>query len=1226
MRTVDSLEIKMSHDMSGIGRNIGELNRKNLGARRMKKGQCPTCGNQTHKVGFFGKRTALTIEGTCLYGRCLLCNPVEGYARRPPDNSIVPRNLVISTEDHLPDDGTMVSGITMDHRLIVGARNWSGPILDDEESYDDSQQHYDGGGPMRPEPSVGTIGIDDGRPPDRRRPSRGDEGSYMSGGRPVGPPKRYASRHEEMMDKVGLDASRVIDEKVSMPSMTRRISRRRGSHNRLSEDGSSETPMEKNPARRVVSPSRLSRTVSPAPEGQASLDNYRQRQQNHSDMDPREIRVTPYATTKSDSRGPERRVERDPYTAPDVYVAPRHEQYKSDNDTHDAPSWGGGSREYAMNRETQFDSNGEHHHEYSARADGNFRNNSGGSGVFGKPAAVPEHGEDREARLSAKLPPADFEYNSFGKTPAPEQREFRTDQPAFNGARAAATTEPPPLVDRNRRGLPDDDFTDSPRPATGVARNLMSDNVRAPPQLVVDDDDPYGEDEAQEDPQEALKNDPTLKKNQTINDILVILHCLNLDQANTKLRERAFHSLADIVLSYGQKAKELIKQYQGIETLVQSMWTDMGIPSVQAAACELLFALAASVDGDGKSDVLVGDSAEGAVDALLISMQTHLSVESIQRSGCGTLCCLAAASGSNREVNDGTLSGAVLSIVSAMDMHKKALGVQEWGIRALYSQCLQSANSESNKISLASSGQDGGAGMDVIHCAMETAKSDLVTIELACRLYWCLSSSEEIAKTLSATTDPIYGIMNAVHLYRKRPEAAAMTEAAYGALANLARITDKNHGSLRDSGVISAAMESIGAFHYDEELYVEACALLSNLALNPANKEEILNYDAVNMISRLMHHYSHNATLQEEALNALLSLSADSVRAKMSMITEATVGSVIRLLQDRKSPTTMQELACSLLCSLSVQREGADMAVSQGAIEATLSVMKTSSGERRVQEAACMTLRNFACQGAGVDVLMGIDAVQTLVGTMQGVSESEIVQLNACCILWNLVEKAQKEPVTVADAGGIEQVVRAMQSHMESGEVLEMACGALWSLIDRSEDRKKSMVGSGAIDAVTCALVMHPKEPHTLEKACGLLANICTQSMMAEAIADSQGISMVVEAMRNNHSSLVLLELGTLVLRNLVLVNPEYALEASNGISTIINAMKDNPDAVDYQLEACNALWALAAQSEDCKSKIVALDGVQILMSALENNTPTDVQDAARGAINQLARYGGGGL
>uniref|UniRef100_A0A7S1D537 LRRK2 ARM repeat domain-containing protein n=1 Tax=Cyclophora tenuis TaxID=216820 RepID=A0A7S1D537_CYCTE len=561
-----------------------------------------------------------------------------------------------------------------------------------------------------------------------------------------------------------------------------------------------------------------------------------------------------------------------------------------------------------------------------------------------------------------------------------------------------------------------------------------------------------------------------------------------------------------------------------------------------------------------------------------------------------------------------------------MDMHKKSLGVQEWGIRALYSQCLLSANAESNKISLASSGHDGGPGMDVIHRAMETAKFDVVTIELACRLYWCLSSSEDIAKTLSTSTDPIYGIMNAVHLYRKRPEAAAMTEAAYGALANLARITDKNHGSLRDSGVITAAMESIGAFHYDEELYVEACALLSNMAQNPANKEEILNFDAVSIISRLMHHYSHNATLQEEALNALLSLSADSVRAKMSMISESTFGSVIRLLEDRKSPTTMQELSCSLLCSLSVQKEGADLAVSQGAVQAVLTVMKTSSGERRVQEAASMTLRNFACQRAGIEQLLAIDAVQTLVGTMQGISESETVQLNSCCILWNLVENSKKEPTTIADAGGIEQVVRAMQAHMESGEVLEMACGALWSLIDCSEDRKKSMVGSGAIDAVTCALVMHPNEPHTLEKACGLLANICTQSMMAEAIADSQGISMVVEAMRNNSSSLSLLELGTLVLRNLVLVNPEYALEASNGISTIINAMKDNPEAVEFQTEACNALWALAAQSEDCKSKIVALDGVQILMNALENNHPSEVQDAARGAINQLARSGGGGL
>ena len=71
-----------------------------------------------------------------------------------------------------------------------------------------------------------------------------------------------------------------------------------------------------------------------------------------------------------------------------------------------------------------------------------------------------------------------------------------------------------------------------------------------------------------------------------------------------------------------------------------------------------------------------------------------------------------------------------------------------------------------------------------------------------------------------------------------------------------------------------------------------------------------------------------------------------------------------------------------------------------------------------------------------------------------------------------------------------------------------------------------------------------------------------------------QGIGMVVEAMGNNTRSLGVLEIGCLLLHNLVLVNNEKAREVSGAISTVVHAMKENPDAVGFQREACQVLWA----------------------------------------------------
>jgi hypothetical protein len=196
-----------------------------------------------------------------------------------------------------------------------------------------------------------------------------------------------------------------------------------------------------------------------------------------------------------------------------------------------------------------------------------------------------------------------------------------------------------------------------------------------------------------------------------------------------------------------------------------------------------------------------------------------------------------------------------------------------------------------------------------------------------------------------------------------------------------------------------------------------------------------------------------------------------------------------------------------------------------------------------------------------------------------------------------------------------------IKSHTESAAVVEMACGALWHLIAGSEERKRSVSDSGGIDFVKTALLMHPQSPPTLEMACGVLSCLSTSPSLVGGVGDDQGISFVVETMRNNPKALSLLEYGSLVLRNVVAGNGRYAEEASGGISTIVQAMKENPDKGAFQTAACSALWAMAAQSEDCRQKILALDGQSVLMTLIDNNNvEADAREAAHEAFNQLSR------
>jgi hypothetical protein len=1383
--------------MEGVGLSVGELNKKNLASRRFKKGECPTCGNKTHKVGFFGKRIALTIEGQSLYGRCLLCHPVEGYAKRPdqpgsskqPGHLFVPRTLELEDRYHDDDDdnGTMVSGITMDHRLVVGARNWRGGGEEYEEGYDSaSGEEFEvisptiGAGRRRPEASVGG---DDGHP---RRPPGRDASLYVPGGA-TSQPTRFTS-HDVRMDAIGSNMN------LTMETQTKKGRGRKSSMSRPQPMGG-ESIMENS-----ISELSALRDKSPSSRrgGSPRLYNsrgYDEENSMHSSDSTRlrEIRVHPFPTTTAPSY---------PIEARDLRAAaPNHDRFVGvKGDSKNDKSWNGsvdfvvgGSQEFAVGiphaaiTEEFVLNNTPKKSEFVPR-DGAFRGgpaplagyapkNTSSGGLLDDDDD--EHSAFRDIRVPSRtaqpavmntLPPAfqksqssfqqasdsslqcvpsfarsmtsEFaptvrfgvgfveeaptertlrgtehgdQYNTsrppdaFGvqahgrygghhdefamnmgvpsseqydageddfivletapkerfsegsrrqdpyaektgsnsQQPEPyglsqEQHDFRSDLGRIDNRFRPNTTEvdSSSRQERNRRGMPDGDgtFSSSSQPGVSPIRGKKAtisvdtpdtaetssrsgpSVASAPPPRAQDYNAVPTPEVPKEATEEARPHDnymrvPPTMTNLTVQNIPVILN--SLDQANDKQKENAFRNLAQIVFLNGQKAKIHSKQYYAIETLIDFMWSDMGNPDVLAGCCEYLFALAASTDGEPQSDAVTGVNAEGAIDALLISMQSHCSVESIQRSGMGTLCCLAQASSNNPEINDGTLSGAVLCVTNAMDAHRASFGVQEWGIRALHSQCIQSANAESNKASLVKAGSDGGAGLDVIARAMETLKNDVVSLEWSCRLYWCLSASDDI--TSSATSVHVLAIMNAVRAFSKRSSTSSLIEAAYGALANFSR-NDQISVEIVDSGFVPIVIDSMRHYTDDEGVNIEACGLLSNLAQVQENKNEIMQSDGVATLCRVIQFFPKSSELQEEAIGALLCLAVGSDEAKKSMCTKSTFSLLVKILLDRHSSVSLHETACSFVGSLCTLEEPAQLASAAGVVDAILSAIKVRPRERKVLEAAMMALRNIVCNDVGLDPLLGLDAIRTICNAMDSGSDSESVQLNGCYILWSICAKANQEPVSVVDAGGIEQIVKSMQSHMESAHVLEMACGALWSLADKSDDRKSAVVNSGGIDAITCALIMHPTETRTLETACGVLSNISVKRELASVLADAQGISIIVEAMRNNASSLYLLEFGTIVLRNIVLTNPGIATEASNGISSIIQGMKDHPDAISFNVEACNALWGMAAQSADCKSKIHELDGVTVLMGALDHhNSVIDVQDAARGAISQLA-------
>jgi hypothetical protein len=715
----------------------------------------------------------------------------------------------------------------------------------------------------------------------------------------------------------------------------------------------------------------------------------------------------------------------------------------------------------------------------------------------------------------------------------------------------------------------------------------------------------------------ARKNEKNKLKQQKqdMHEIPAIMHCLHLDECNSYMREKALDSLAGILWRSSRKGREFILEHNGVDTVTKSMWSDMDSPGVQGAALHLILAMAASPDAIAENDML--SKAESICDTVLFTMQNHSEDHDIQLRGCLIFACLSAASSDNKSISDGSLSGAMMMVLNAMGNHRKSQAIQKAGLQALYHQCSLSVHAEGNKRTFMESRLDSGvSGIDILLRSVEELQDDFVAMEWACRICWCLTSSEDLVKS-SANTPLHEAVVPICECHTANPSAVRLIEAAIGTVGNLAHL-DKTHAALVNVGAIGMILDAMHYYPNDYGISFESVAALANLAISADARDSLVKSGAVSLVVVALQKFISNPEFAAEGLRALVCLASDSREAKEMMATPEMVD-IIAKAGSAHDTSAVHEMSAALISTLAVDNAHCELLIDCGAIDIILRAMDNFT-DLKVQDAACSALRNLSCNVKQSGKLLQRGTTEScIVDAMKAHVNSTSIQSNACCTLWNLAFKSEDRD-TVISPDGVACIVKAMQSNMESGEVLELACGALWVVVDDSMDLKKDVVANGAIDAVTCAMVMHPASPETLEKACGVLSNVTSEGPLAEAVANSQGVSIIAEAIRNNSSSIPLLEIGCLTLRNIMYFLPDTAPEASPVIASLINAMQDNMGAVEFQKEACNVLWMLAAEEESCQSKMLALDGLSVLMKCLEHNgDDPDVQRAALGAFNQLA-------
>lgn len=736
-------------------------------------------------------------------------------------------------------------------------------------------------------------------------------------------------------------------------------------------------------------------------------------------------------------------------------------------------------------------------------------------------------------------------------------------------------------------------------------------------------------------PLSELKVESILDVKKPSKDIPLLLR--HLQNSSTQDHETALLRLTECIWDQGPPAKHQFIANNGIKLLAVTMWADMMIPSAERSAAELFLALVSTsshIGSDTPSTIapsvtfLGNEDTEDLIDALLITMQTLIVDEELQQVGCRILCCLASVVNDNG--NDGTRSGACLAVLNAMDVHRSSDSVQEWGMRALYNQCVLSKHSDANKATFLTSKLDtsGVMGADILERLLVSGVHHLRNggvLEWVCRLSWCLTASTTwMSKVFDVRMDALRELLHILEQCRSLDDASPqLQEAVLGTIANLAKVAHYK-SFLGTSDVVLLILDTMHGNKEFVEVQIEASNVIANISclLSPLEKEEIVDAGAVRTIVGAMFAFPRDKhALQEPALRALVGLAVDSEIAKEEICEYETLSVLMNLCRhDETSIVLQQELLCTLLASLYSSERLSSKALQCDSLGALTSAAAAYRNSEKIQGMACLAYRNVSRNVENLDSLIRCNAIGFAVSAMLIYGLAKPIVGNACSILWNIGAGTEYGHQEIAQTKAINCIVNAIQTHMEAPEVIEVACGALWVLIHRSRILREQFVDSECgVESVTCTLVMHPRAPVLLEMACGVLALSSANSRGTAAAVVSDGVGNVLDTMRINPKSTNILQHGAHFLRNTINSHHTFISDAAGVLSVLIDALKAFPREETFLSEACHFLWTIAELSFDAKSKIVALDGIPVLLSIMD---PDDcnpiVRDAAFGAFKEL--------
>lgn len=335
---------------------------------------------------------------------------------------------------------------------------------------------------------------------------------------------------------------------------------------------------------------------------------------------------------------------------------------------------------------------------------------------------------------------------------------------------------------------------------------------------------------------------------------------------------------------------------------------------------------------------------------------------------------------------------------------------------------------------------------------------------------------------------------------------------------------------------------------------------------------------------------------------------------------------VAAVLDAMDAHTGNDDVACAALSYIAHGANFATMQVPRG-LELVLTLLgvamqRAKGGDRRLLTDVIHTLGCLSTHWKDSKAKMwNGGVVGMLLEILKSYLDEPMLIQQTCNLLSFMCFDSEAITANVTKSGGVALVLAAMRKYRENQPLLTASCAAVSGLTFNNAAGQAVIRDEDAVPLLLDVLRTATR-PRLVEMSCLALGTLCWNVDLKTAIAEGDGIKLVVNALEKHADASGVVKNACRALAQIAFNHEKYRDDMTKigAIRLIIAGMLKHPQHDRAQLHACAALSYLSWTSATNAADILQHDGYRAIIAAMTNNLPNhEVQEHACRALANIS-------